>query len=48
MKTINIAGVDNKVYKETLSNGLTIYVFPGDTRGITLNLTVKYGSAMND
>jgi len=48
MKTINISGVDNKVYKEVLDNGLTIYVFPGDTKGITMNLTVKYGSSIND
>lgn len=48
MKTINIATVENKVYKETLDNGLTIYVFPGETKGITMNLIVKYGSAMND
>ena len=48
MKTINIATVENKVYKETLKNGLTIYVFPDETKGITMNLIVKYGSAMND
>ena len=48
MKTIKIAGVENKVYKEVLDNGLTIYVFPGDTNGITMNLTVKYGSSIND
>ena len=48
MKTIKIAGVENKVYKEVLDNGLTIYVLPGDTNGITLNLTVKYGSSIND
>lgn len=48
MKTIKIAGVENKVYKEVLDNGLTIYVLPGDTNGITMNLTVKYGSSIND
>ena len=48
MKEISIATVENKVYKETLSNGMDIYVFPGETKGITMNLIVKYGSAMND
>ncbi len=48
MKIIKIAGAENKVYKEVLDNGLTIYVLPGDTKGITMNLTVNYGSSIND
>lgn len=47
MQEINIATVENKVYKENVC-GLDVYVFPGETKGITMNLIVKYGSAMND
>ncbi len=45
MEKINIVGLDEVIYKQTLKNGLTIYMWPNYIeKHISASLVVKYGS----
>lgn len=48
METINIIGVDEKIYKHTCKNGFEVYIWKYDlTDEVDMSLVVKYGSLYN-